>query len=115
MGTLSDNVFVLRLIFTQKSEMGTVPLIRRHATIQFPVFCHSEAVRVHRSKFIGESDRSQVARQAALAILSTNAEPVLWPCDDALWYKDRPYVIDEKTHDYEENGVKVWKISLAAS
>jgi hypothetical protein len=54
-----------------------------------------------------------LAGKPALAALSTGAEPVVWPCDeDALWYEDRPYVMDEKSHDHEENGVKVWKIAL---
>ncbi len=117
-GTLGDNVFVLRLIFTLKSETGTVPLIRQHAAV---VEVPKNIVLRRRSEFIGRnlSEKAialNLARQAALATLSTSVEPVIWPCDeDALWYEDRPNVMDEKTYDHEENGVKVWKISLASS
>jgi hypothetical protein len=117
MGTLSDNVFVVRLIFTPKAGTGTVPLIRQHAAV---VELPKNLVHRKRSELIGQklSEKSialDLARQAALATLSTGAKPVVWPCDeDALWYEDRPYVMDEKSHDHEENGVKVWKIALTA-
>ena len=94
-----------------------MPLIRQHAAV---VEVPKNLVHRKRSEFIGRnlSDKAialNLARQAALATLSTSVEPVIWPCDeDALWYEDRPSVMDEKTYDHEENGVKVWKISLAS-
>jgi hypothetical protein len=115
-GILGDNVFVVRLIFTPKSEISAVPLTRQYAAVvEVPKYL----VRRRRSESIGQNLSENaialdLARQAALAALSTDAEPVVWPCDeDALWYEDRPYVMDERTHDHEESGVKVWKITLA--
>jgi hypothetical protein len=116
-GTLSDNVFVVRLIFTPKSETCAVPSTRQYATV---VEVPKNLVHRRRSESISQnlSEKAialNLARQAALAALSTGAEPVVWPCDeDALWYEDRPYVMDEKTHDHEESGVRVWKIALAS-
>jgi hypothetical protein len=114
--TLSDNVFVVRLIFTPRRESGTVALIRQYAAV---IEVPKNLVHRRRSELIGQnlSEKAialDLARQAALSTLSTDAEPVARPYDeDALWYEDRPYVMDEKTHDHEENGVKVWKIAAA--
>jgi hypothetical protein len=111
-GTLSDDVFVVRLIFSPNREIITVPFIRQFAAV---VEVPKNLVHQRRSELIGQnlSEKAialNLARRAALAALSTGAEPVVWPCDeDALWYEDRPYVMDEKAHDHEENGVKVWK------
>ena len=116
MGILSDNVFVVRLIFIPKSETSAVPLTRQYAAV---VEVPKNLVHRRRSELISQnlSEKAialDLARQAALATLSTGAEPVVWPFDeDALWYEDRPSVMDEKTHDREESGVKVWKIDLA--
>jgi hypothetical protein len=74
-------------------------LIRPYAAV---VEVPKNLVRQKRSELIGQnlSEKAlalELARQAALATLSTDAEPVVWPCDEeALWYEDRPYVMDEK-------------------
>jgi hypothetical protein len=96
---LSDNAFVVRLIFRPKGETRAVLLIRPYAAV---VEVPKNLVRQKRSELIGQnlSEKAlalELARQAALATLSTDAEPVVWPCDEeALWYEDRPYVMDEK-------------------
>jgi hypothetical protein len=115
-GPLSDNVFVVRFIFTPKIESNSVPYTRRYAAV---VEIPKNLVQRRRSELIGRdlSEKAialDLARQAAFATLSTGTEPVAWPChEDALWYEDRPNVMDEKPHDHEENGVRVWTIALA--
>jgi hypothetical protein len=53
-----------------------------------------------------------VARAVALTALSAGAVWIPWPYDeDALWCDDRPSLIGERACDYEENGVRVWRIS----
>jgi hypothetical protein len=51
----------------------------------------------------------------ASGLVKAMHEQVGWPYDeDALWYEDRPYVMDERPCDHEENEIKVWKIAPAA-
>jgi hypothetical protein len=115
-GPLSDNVFVVRFIFTQIIETNSAPFTRRYAAV---VEIPKNLVHRRRSELIGRglSEKAialDLARQAALATLSTGTDPIVWPChEDALWYEDRPDVMDEKPHDHEENGVRVWTIALA--
>jgi hypothetical protein len=109
--------FVCRLEYPeQQYGVGAVPKTRQYTTVvEVPKnLVHrrrSGSIRLNLSE---KAVALNPARQAALAALSTGPEPVVWPCDeDALWYEDRPYVIDENTHDHEESGARVWKIAVA--
>jgi hypothetical protein len=51
-----------------------------------------------------------LARRAVVAMLSTGAEPGVWPYDeDALWYTAVPNIINERPCDYEDGGIRVWR------
>lgn len=52
----------------------------------------------------------ELAREVALAAF-LGANRVVWPYhEDALWYDDRPYLMDERACDHEENGIRAWRI-----
>jgi hypothetical protein len=52
-----------------------------------------------------------LAREVALAAFS-GAKRLVWPYhEDVLWYGDRPSLIEQRACDYEENGIRVWRIS----
>jgi hypothetical protein len=112
-GDLSESAFIVRLIFTPKTGIGTLPFTRQHTAI---VEVFKDLVHHKQSELVNENLRERtialdLARQAALSTFATGGEQVSWPYDeDALWYEERPYVMDERPCDREEDGVKVWKI-----
>jgi hypothetical protein len=115
-GASGEKAFVVRLTFTPKIRTSTAAFIRQHiALVEVP----RDLVHRRQSESINQNLREKtialnLARQAALATFSAGAEQVAWPWDeDALWYEDRPYVMDERPSDHEENGVQVWKIVLS--
>ena len=107
-------VFIVRLIFTPKIGISTAPLTRQHTAV---VEVLNDVVHRKRSELVNQNLREKtialnLAREAALSTFANGGEQVSWPYDeDALWYEERPYVMDERHCDYEENGVKVWKIA----
>ena len=117
MGASGYKDFVVRLIFTPKIGVSTAPFARQYAAV---VEVPKDLVDRRQSELIDQNLSAKaialdLARQAALATFSTDAGEVVWPWDeDALWYGDRPYVMDERPSDHEENGIKVWKIDLSA-
>jgi hypothetical protein len=115
-GAPGEKAFVVRLTFTPKVGTSTVVFTRQHiAVVEVP----KDLVHRGQSESMNQNLREKtialnLARQAALATFSAGAEQVVWPWDeDALWYEDRPYLMDERPSDHEENGVKVWKIVLS--
>ena len=109
-----EKVFIVRLIFTPKSGTSTVPLARQHTAV---VEVLNDVVHRKQSELVNQNLREKtialdLARQAALSTFANGGEQVSWPYDeDALWYEERPYVMDERPCDHEENGVKVWIIA----
>jgi hypothetical protein len=114
-GASGDKDFVVRLVFTPKIGISTVPFTRQYAAV---VEVPKDLVDRRQSELIDQNLSEgaialDLARQAALATFSA-AGQVVWPCDeDALWYEDRPSVMDQKPSDHEANGIKVWKIDLS--
>jgi hypothetical protein len=110
----SEKVFIVRLIFIPKTGTSTVPLTRQHTAV---VEVLNDVVNRKRSELVNQNLREKIialdlARQAALSTFANGGEQVSWPYDeDALWYEQRPSVMDERPCDHEENGVKVWKIA----
>jgi hypothetical protein len=104
----------VKLIFTSKIGTSTAPLTRQHTAV---VEVLNDVVHRRRSELVNQNLREKtialdLARQAALSPFANRGEQVSWPYDeDALWYEERPYVMDERPCDHEENGVKVWKIA----
>jgi hypothetical protein len=87
--------------------------IHRNALVEVP----TDLVRREQTPWINWNRREKkvaldLARAVALAEFSTGAAWIAWPYDeDALWCDDRPSLMGERACDYEQNGVRVWRIS----
>ena len=87
--------------------------IRREAVVEVP----KDLVRRKQTELINGNRREKavaldLARGVALAAFSAGAERVVSPYDeDALWYDDRPSLMEKRACDHEENGVRVWRIA----
>jgi hypothetical protein len=72
-------------------------------------------VRHNHAELMNNSRREKsvaldLGREVALAAFS-GANSVVGPHhEDALWYDDRPPVMDERACDHEQNGIRVWRI-----
>ena len=112
MKALGEKAFIVRLVFTPKIGTSTVPLTRQHTAV---VEVLIDVVHRMQSELVNQNLREKtialdLARQAALFTFAIGGDS--WPYDeDALWYEERQYVMDERPCDHEENGVKVWKIA----
>jgi hypothetical protein len=52
-----------------------------------------------------------LARRTALGSFPSLPERVVGLYhEDAIWYADQPRVMNERPSDYEENGIRVWRI-----
>ena len=91
-----------------------MPLTRQHTAV---VEVLNDVVHRKQSELVNQNLREKtialdLARQAALSTFAIGGEQVSWPYDeDALWYEERPSVMDERPCDHEEIGVQVWKIA----
>ena len=54
-----------------------------------------------------------LARRAALGAFPTAAERILglYNEDPPTWREDRPYVMNERPCDHQENGTRAWRIA----
>jgi hypothetical protein len=109
-----DKTFIVRLIFTPKTGTGTASLTRHYTAV---VEVLNDLVHRKQSDSANQNLREKtialdLARQAALSAFASSGEQVSWPFDeDALWYEERPHVMDERPCDHEQGGVKVWKMA----
>jgi hypothetical protein len=86
--------------------------IHRDAIVEVPKDLRREQTQLINGNRREKNVALDLARAVALAALSTGAAWIAWPYDeDALWCDDRPSLIGERACDYEENGVRVWRIS----
>jgi hypothetical protein len=69
-----------------------------------------------KSESVNESLRQVIAlnlaKSAALGTFPTELERVLEAYDEAppIWYSERPPVMNQRVCDYEENGIRAWRI-----
>jgi hypothetical protein len=69
-----------------------------------------------KSESVNESLRQVIAlnlaKSAALATFPTELERVLEAYDEAppIWYSEPPPVMNQRVCDYEENGIRAWRI-----
>jgi hypothetical protein len=112
---MSDEYFYVRFRFSAKSGVRIGPTTRQHeAVVEVP----RDLVRRKKSES-NENPREKAialdfARGAALALFSTGDQRVVWPHDeDALWCEDRHPVMNERPCDYEDDGVRAWRIPLS--
>jgi hypothetical protein len=113
---MSKQSFYVRLRFIPKFGTASVLNIKQHeAAVEVP----KHLVQRKQSELTNENPREKaialdLARNAALAIFSTGADLIVWPYDeDALWCDDRHPVMNERPCDYEEDGIRAWRIPLS--
>ena len=105
---MSERYYYIEFTFTPKKGSH----IHREAVVEVP----KDLVRRKQTELINNGRREKavalnLGREVALAAFS-GANSVLGPYhEDALWYDDRPSLMDERTCDHEQNGIRVWRIS----
>jgi hypothetical protein len=112
---MSDEYFYVRFRFSAKIGVHTGPTSRQHeAVVEVP----RDLVQRKKSESMNENPREKAvaldfARRAALALFSTGEQRLAWPYDeDALWCEDRHPVMNERPCDYEDDGIRAWRIPL---
>jgi hypothetical protein len=112
---MSGEYFYVRFRFSPKIGVRTRPAARQHeAVVEVPKYL----VQRRQLELINKNPREKVialdfARRAALAVFSTGEQRLASPYDeDVLWCEDRHPVMDERLCDYEDDGIRAWKIPL---
>jgi hypothetical protein len=112
---MSDEYFYVRFRFSAKIGVRTGPTTTQHeAVVEVP----RDLVQRKKLEFMNENPREKAialdfARRAALALFSTGEQRLAWPYDeDALWCEDRHPVMNERPCDYEDAGIRAWRIPL---
>jgi hypothetical protein len=106
---MSQRSYYIEFTFTPKKGSH----IHREAVVEVP----KDLVRRKQTELINESRKEKavaldLARGVALAAFSTGTERIVGAYDeDALWYDDRPSLMDERACDHEENCIRVWRIA----
>ena|ERR1700749_502024 len=105
---MTEKFYYIELTFTSKQAY-----IRWQAVVEVP-----NAFVLRQKKELTNKDRRDkavalsLAREVALTAFSAGANRVACPHDeDALWYDERPSLVDERDCDHEENDIRVWRIS----
>jgi hypothetical protein len=100
-----------RVKFTPR--IRTIGLRKQHeAVVEVP----KDLVQRKQSEVINENPNEKaialdLARRAALGTFPTVEERVVGLYhEDAIWYENRPPVMNERPCDNEENGTKAWRI-----
>ena len=108
---MSDRFFYVQLKFTPR--IRTIGLRKQHGVV---VEVPKELVQGRQSEVINENPNERaialdLARRAALGSFPTVEQRVVGLYhEDAIWYEDRPRVMDERPRDHEEDGTKAWRI-----
>jgi hypothetical protein len=112
---MSDENFYVRFRFSAKIGVPTGPTPRQHeAVVEVP----RDLVQRKKSEFVNANLREkpivlEFARKAALALFSTGEQRLASPYDeDALWCEDRHPIMNERPCDYEDDGIRAWRIPL---
>jgi hypothetical protein len=114
---MSDEYFYVRFRFSAKIGVPTGPTPRQHeAVVEVP----RDLVKRKKSEFVNANLREKpialdLARRAALALFSTGEQRLASSPheEDALWCDDRHPVMNERPCDYEDDGVRAWRIPLS--
>ena len=108
---MSSRFFYVELKFTPR--IRTNRLAKQHkAVVEVP----KDLVQRKQSEIISANPREKaialdLARRAALGTFPTVEERVVGLYHEAaIWYEDRPPVMNERPCDHEENGTRAWKI-----
>ena len=108
---MSSRFFYVELKFTPR--IRTNRLTKQHkAVVEVP----KDLVQRKQSEIISANPREKaialdLAGRAALGSFPAVEQRVVGLYhEDAIWYEDRPRVMDERPGDHEENGTKAWRI-----
>jgi hypothetical protein len=107
--------FYVRFRFSPKIGARTGTISRQHEVV---VEVPKDLVQRKQSEFMNENPREKavaldLARRVALAIFSTGERRLAWPYDeDALWCEDRHPIMNERPCDYEDDGIRAWRIPI---
>ena len=110
---MSSRFFYVELKFIPKSGLKDLPMSKQHAAV---VEVPKDLVQRRQSEIINENPSEKaialnLARRAAIGTFPTVEERVVGLYhEDAMWYEDRPPVMNERPCDYEENGTRAWRI-----
>ena len=110
---MSSRFFYVQLKFTPR--IRTIGLRKQHGVV---VEVPKELVQRKQSEVINENPNEKaialdLARRAALGTFLTVEERVVGLYHEAaIWYEDRPPVMNERPCDHEENGTRAWRIAL---
>ena len=110
---MSNRFFYVQLKFTPKIRTYGVPRTEQHAAI---VEVPKDLVQRKQSEITNANPSEKaialdLARRAALGTFSTVEERIVGlHHEDAIWYDERPPLMNERPCDYEENGTKGWRI-----
>ena len=110
---MSSRFFYIQLKFTPKIRTSSAPRTKQHgAVVEVP----KDLVQRKRSEIINENPSEKaialdLARRAALGTFLTVEELVVGLYhEDAIWYENRPPVMNERPCDHGENGTRAWRI-----
>ena len=111
---MSEQFFYVHLRFIPKRVILTFPILRRREVV---VEVPKDLVQRKQSEIIHENPREkaialELARRAALGTFPTVEQRVVGLYHEAaIWYEDRPPVMNERPCDHEENGTRAWRIA----
>src|SRR5260370_37925725 len=109
---MSNQFFYFQLKFIPK--IGYTFTVEREVVVEVP----KDLVHRKQSEIINENPSEKaialdLARRAALGTFLTVEERVVGLYHEAaIWYEDRPPVMNERPCDHEENGTRAWRIAL---
>ena len=112
---MSSRFFYILLKFTPKIRTHSALRTKQHgAVVEVPKDLvqrkQSEIINDHRS---WKAIALDLARRAALGTFPTVEERVVGLYhEDAIWYHERPLVMNERPCDHEENGTRAWRIAV---
>jgi hypothetical protein len=102
------------LKFIPKSGLKELSMTRQHgAVVEVP----KDLVQRKQSEIINANPSEKaialdLARRVALGTFPTVQERVEGlDHEDAIWYENRPPVMNEQPCDHEENGARAWRIA----
>jgi hypothetical protein len=111
---MSDEYFYVRFRFSAKIGVQSGATRQHEAVVEVP----KDLVQRKKSEFTNANLREKAivlnfARRAALALFSTGEQRLASPHDeDALWCEDRHPVMNERPCDYEDDGIRAWRIPI---
>src|ERR1700692_4311816 len=112
---MSSRFFYVQLRFIPKSGLKGLPMSKQHGAV---VAVPKDLVQHKQSEIINDNPREKLiafnfALRVALGTFPAVEERVVGLYhEDAIWWEEKPPVMNERPCDNEENGTKVWRIEV---